>query len=196
MEQPYLIDIPPAAQPTAVQLIESLLFIAGEPVTVGQLAQALEIAPDAVEIALEQLALACAGRGVRVQRQGDSVQFVSAPEAAKAIERFLGVQAQPRLSTAALEVLAIIAYRQPITRAQVEAIRGVDSSGIIRALLGRDLIAEAGRLESVGRPILYATTGEFLRQFGLTSLAELPPIELPTIKRPAEAAGEPAQDRA
>jgi segregation and condensation protein B len=186
MEQPHLIDIPPAPQPTTVQLVESLLFIAGEPVTVAQLARALEIAPDAVEAALERLAADCAARGVRVQRQGDFVQLVSAPEAARAIERFLGVQAQPRISAAALEVLAIVAYRQPITRAQVEAIRGVDSSGVIRALLGRELIVEAGRLESVGRPIQYATTAEFLRQFGLASLAELPPIALPEI------AGQPA----
>lgn len=155
------------------------MFIAGEPVTVGQLARALELPPDAVEAALEQLAAACRERGVRVQRMGDSVRLVSAPESAAAVERFLGVQAPPRLSAAALEALAIIAYRQPITRAQVEAIRGVDSSGVIRALLGRDLIAEAGRLETVGRPILYVTSAEFLRHFGLGSLAELPPLELP-----------------
>jgi segregation and condensation protein B len=164
-----------------VQLVESLLFIAGEPVTITQLAHALELAPDAVEAALEQLAAACRERGVRVQRSGEHVRLVSAPEAAAAIERFLGVSEQPRLSAAALEVLAIIAYRQPITRAQVEAIRGVDSSSVIRALLARDLIAEAGRLETVGRPILYTTTGEFLQQFGLGSLAELPPLELPAV---------------
>jgi len=179
MEQQTLIDIPPIPAPTTVQLIESLLFIAGEPVTVTQLAHALELAPDAVEAALEQLVAACRERGVRVQRQGDSVQLVSAPEAAAAIERFLGVGPQPRPSAAALETLAIIAYRQPITRAQIEAIRGVDSSGVIRALLARDLIAEVGRLETVGRPILYATTADFLRQFGLASLAELPPLDLP-----------------
>jgi segregation and condensation protein B len=116
---------------------------------------------------------------VRVQRSGDHVQLVSAPESAAVVERFLGIGPQPRPSTAALETLAIIAYRQPITRAQIEAIRGVDSSGVVRALLVRELIAEAGRLETVGRPILYATTPEFLRQFGLSSLAELPEIELP-----------------
>jgi segregation and condensation protein B len=148
-------------------------------VTITQLAHALELAPDAVEAALDQLAAACRARGVRVQRSGDSVQLVSAPEAAAAVARFLDVGAPPRPSTAALEVLAIIAYRQPITRAHIEAIRGVDSSGVIRALLARDLIAEVGRLETVGRPILYATTDEFLRQFGMGSLAELPPLELP-----------------
>jgi segregation and condensation protein B len=181
MEQTPLLDIPPAPTPTTVQLVEGLLFIAGEPVTITQLAHALELAPDAVEAALEQLAAACRERGVRVQRSGEHVRLVSAPEAAAAIERFLGVSEQPRLSAAALEVLAIIAYRQPITRAQVEAIRGVDSSSVIRALLARDLIAEAGRLETVGRPILYTTTGEFLQQFGLGSLAELPPLELPAV---------------
>jgi segregation and condensation protein B len=132
-----------------------------------------------VAAALESLERQCAGRGVRVQRHGEQVQLVSAPESAHAVARFLGVQASARLSPAALEVLAIIAYRQPLTRAQVDAIRGVDSSGTLRALLARDLVAEAGRLETVGRPILYATTPLFLQQFGLTSLADLPPMEIP-----------------
>ncbi len=178
MEQSTLLSVPPAPAPTLVQLVESLLFVAGEPVTVAQLARALEAVPDAVEAALEQLAQD-QGRGIRLQRLGDRVQLVSAPEAAAAVERFLGVQASARLSAAALEVLAIIAYRQPITRAQVDAVRGVDSGGVIRALLARDLVAEAGRLETVGRPILYGTTELFLRQFGLSALAELPPLDLP-----------------
>jgi segregation and condensation protein B len=182
LEQLPLIDLPPTPTPTTVQLVESLLFIAGEPITITQLAHALELAPDAVEAALEQLSADCRERGVRVQRQGESVQLVSAPEAAAAIERFLGFGPPPRPSTAALETLAIVAYRQPITRAEVESIRGVDSSGVIRALLARDLIAEAGRLDTLGRPILYATTAEFLRQFGLGSLAELPPLDLPKVQ--------------
>lgn len=184
MDQASLIDIPPTPTATTVQLLESLLFIAGEPVSVTQLAHALELPHDAIEAALEQLVAVCRERGVRVQRSGEGVQLVSAPEAATVIARFLGLAPPPRLSAAALEALAIVAYRQPITRAQVEAIRGVDSSGVIRALLARELIAEAGRLETVGRPILYATTGEFLRQFGLGSLAELPPIELPEVAEP------------
>ncbi|MBK9715272.1 MAG: SMC-Scp complex subunit ScpB [Kouleothrix sp.] len=183
MEQPTLFDIPALPKPSTVQLVESLLFVAGEAVTVAQLAQALELPADAVELALERLAADLAGRGVRLQRHGDAVQLVSAPESAATIERFLGVAPAARLSSAALEALAIVAYRQPITRAQVDGLRGVDSSGVIRALLGRDLIAEAGRLETVGRPILYATTDEFLRQFGLASLAELPPLELPELSR-------------
>jgi segregation and condensation protein B len=113
---------------------------------------------------------------------------VSAPEAAAVIRRFLGLQSTARLSIA-LEVLAIIAYRQPVTRAQVEAIRGVDSSSIIRSLLTRELIVEAGRLESVGRPILYATSATFLQQFGLSSLQDLPMTDMletvDAVKHPA-----------
>ncbi|MDZ4717111.1 MAG: SMC-Scp complex subunit ScpB [Roseiflexaceae bacterium] len=184
MEQPFLIDVPITAPPSTEQLIESLLFIAGEPVTVAQLARSLELPADAIEAAIERLGVACAGRGIRVQRHSDQIQLVSAPEAASAVERFLGVQSQQRLSAAALEVLAIIAYRQPITRAQIEAVRGVDCGGVVRALLGRELIAEIGRLETVGRPILYGTTTEFLRQFGLSSLSELPP--LPELQEPTE----------
>jgi segregation and condensation protein B len=191
MEQPPLFELPTPPAPSAAQLIESLLFVAGEPLTVAQLAQALELPADAIEAALERLGAECQTRGVRVQRQGDSIQLVSAPEAASVIERYLGIQPQPKLSPAALEALAIVAYRQPITRAQVDALRGVDSSGVIRALLGRELIAEVGRLETVGRPILYATTGEFLRQFGLSSLAELPPLDLPALpSEPASVARE------
>jgi segregation and condensation protein B len=162
-----------------VQLVESLLFVAGEPVTLAQLVKALDLPAETVAAALDALAAQCQGRGVRVQRHGEQVQLVSAPESARVVARFLGVQASARLSPAALEVLAIIAYRQPLTRAQVDSIRGVDSSGTLRALLARDLVCEAGRMESVGRPILYATTSIFLQQFGLTSLADLPPMEIP-----------------
>jgi segregation and condensation protein B len=162
---------------STAHLVESVLFVAAEPVTVAQLAKVLELPSDAIEEALEQLRDDCAARGVRVQRTGEHVQLVTAPEASAVIGRFLGVERTARLSNAALEVLAIIAYRQPLTRAQVEAIRGVDSSGVVRALLARDLITEVGRLDTVGRPMLYGTTGEFLRQFGLTSLADLPTVE-------------------
>lgn len=167
------------APPTPTMLVESLLFVAGEPVSVGQMARTLELPADTVEAALEELVVQCRARGIRVQRHGDQVQLVSAPEASRAVARFLGVQASSRLSSAALEVLAIIAYRQPLTRAQIDAIRGVDSSGTMRLLLSRDLIAEAGRLEAVGRPILYTTTPAFLQQFGLSSLKDLPPMEIP-----------------
>lgn len=181
MEQSPLPGSPDLPAPTPVQLIEAILFVAGEPVTVTELARALELPADAIEQALDQFAAACAGRGIRLQRDADRVQLVSAPEASRVIEHFLGVQAPARLSAAALEVLAIVAYRQPVTRAQIEAVRGVDSGSVLRALLARDLLAEGGRLETVGRPILYVTTAEFLRQFGLSSLEELPAIDLPGI---------------
>ncbi|NTW01030.1 MAG: SMC-Scp complex subunit ScpB [Oscillochloris sp.] len=171
--------LPGMPPPAPTQLVESLLFVAGEAITLSQIAAALDLPIEAVSLALGDLEAQCQSRGVRVQRHGDQVQLVSAPESARAVAHFLGVQASGRLSPAALEVLAIIAYRQPLTRGQIDAIRGVDSSGTLRALLGRDLVAEAGRLETVGRPILYATTPLFLQQFGLTSLSELPPMELP-----------------
>jgi segregation and condensation protein B len=189
-EQPLLVDVPATPPPTTEQLIESLLFIAGEPLSVAQLAKAIELPPDAIEAALERLTRATAGRGVQVQRHIDNIQLVTAPESAAVIERFLGVQSQGRISAAALEVLAIIAYRQPITRAQIEAVRGVDSGGVLRVLLGRELVGEVGRLETVGRPILYGTTAEFLRQFGLAGLAELPP--LPELQLPSEPVHRPA----
>lgn len=168
----------PDATPLPV-LLESLLFVAGEPVTVAQLARALDVVPDAIEGALAELDMMLAQRGIRLQRIDDRLHLVSAPESATAISRMLGIQATTRLSPAALEVLAIVAYRQPITRTQIERIRGVDSSGVVRALLARDLIVEAGRLETIGRPAIYRTTPEFLLLFGLRSLSDLPPMEIP-----------------
>lgn len=160
------------------QLVESLLFIAAEPVAVRDLARALALPLDAIEQAIEQLIGEYRTRGIRIQRHNDQVQLVSAPESAAAVERFLGVQASaPRLSNAALETLAIIAYRQPITRAGMEAVRGVDCSGPVRTLLQRGLITEIGRLQTAGRPVLYGTTDDFLKQFGLDSIDRLPQIE-------------------
>ncbi|MEF3275705.1 MAG: SMC-Scp complex subunit ScpB [Chloroflexus sp.] len=175
--QPTL--FPDTAPPSLLQLIEAVLFVAGEPLTIEQLARALEVPPEQVAAALVELSASYTQRGIRLQRHGNQVMLVSAPEAAPVIRRFLGAQPVQRLSRAALETLAIIAYRQPITRAQIDAIRGVDSSAALRALLARDLICEVGRLETLGRPVLYATTPAFLQQFGLTSLADLPPVDLP-----------------
>jgi segregation and condensation protein B len=164
--------------PDLVVLLESLLFVADEPVTVGRLAQALEVEPDEVEAALATWQQACARRGVRLQRAGGRVQLVSIPQAASYIERFLGLELHSRLSQAALESLAIVAYQQPLTRAQVEAVRGVNSDGVLRTLAGKGLIEEVGRLDSVGRPILYGTTFDFLQFFGLETLDDLPALEL------------------
>ncbi len=158
-------------------LVESLLFVADEPVPVTRLASALEVSEDAIRSALEKLEEAYQTRGMRLQRKGDRVQLVSAPEAAPYIERFLGLDLTTRLSPAALEVLAIVAYHQPITRAQIEAIRGVSCDAVLRTLVSRGLLEEVGRLERAGRPILYGTTFQFLQYFGLNSLDELPPLE-------------------
>jgi len=158
-------------------VIESLLFVADEPVPLDRLAAATETSVEEVEAALALLAQECSQRGVRLQRKRRRVQLVTAPEAAGHVRRFLGLEFRTRLSPAGLETLAIVAYRQPITRAQIEAIRGVNSDSVLRTLVNRGLVEEQGRLEQVGRPILYGTTFEFLQQFGLTGLDQLPPLE-------------------
>ena len=172
------------AAPELVALLESLLFVADEPVTIRRLAQTLEVATQDIETALATLHDACLQRGVRLQRAGDRAQLVSAPEAASHIERFLGLELHSRLSQAALEALSIVAYRQPVTRAQVEAVRGVNSDGVLRTLVSKGLIEEVGRLDTVGRPILFGTTFDFLQYFGLESLDVLPAIELPQDDQP------------
>lgn len=157
--------------------IEAILFVANGAVSLENLRKTLEVEPEAIQQALTALAEIRAESGVRLQRKGSDVQMVTAPAAAPYIEKFLGIQVSGRLSPAALETLAIVAYREPITRAQVEAIRGVNSDGVLGTLLARGLISEAARLETVGHPIQYATTFQFLQQFGLKSVDELPPIE-------------------
>lgn len=160
-----------------VAQVESLLFVADAPVSVGRLAEALEVTPGQVERALAELDGTYARRGLRLQRAGNQVQLISAPEAAPCVERFLGLEARTRLSRAALETLAIIAYRQPSTRPEIEAIRGVSSDSVLRTLLGVGLIEGVGRAPTVGRPILYGTTFEFLQHFGLRGMDELPPLD-------------------
>jgi segregation and condensation protein B len=117
-------------------------------------------------------------RGLRLQRHAGRVQLTTASELAEAVERFLGLEATSRLSRAALETLAIIAYQQPVTRPAVDSIRGVNSDGVIKSLLSKGLLQEVGRSEGPGRPILFGTTPEFLQHFGLNSLSELPPLNL------------------
>jgi segregation and condensation protein B len=166
-------------QPASLSLkaqIESLLFVAGEPVSCGRLAAVLQAADEQVEVALAELEAEYEGRGFRLQRKGDRAQLVTAPEAAEAVRVFLGLELSSKISPAALETLAIVAYRQPVTRAEIESVRGVSSDSVLRTLVNRGLVEEQGRLEQVGRPIIYATTFEFLQQFGLTSLEQLPPL--------------------
>jgi segregation and condensation protein B len=168
-------ELSPAALSRQLQnLVEALLFVAQEPVSVEDLAKCLEIPPEVVGEALEALGADLSGRGVCLQRLGSRVQLVTRPQAAIHIERFLGLERTGRLSPAAFETLALIAYRQPITRAGIEGVRGVNSDGVLRTLLSHGLVEEVGRLEQPGRPFMYGTTFQFLQQFGLKSVGDLP----------------------
>lgn len=158
--------------------IEALLFVAPEAVSPNQLAAALDLPTREIEKGLEELELEYRQRGLRLQRFQGRYQLTSAPEAAAAIELFLGLEATSRLSQAALEALSVIAYQQPVTRPQLDAVRGVNSDAVLKSLLSKGLIQEVGRAEGPGRPILYSVTDEFLQHFGLSSLKELPPLNL------------------
>jgi len=163
---------------TILPMVEALLFVAPAPVAPAQLAQALEVPVETVEAALHALQQSYQnGRGLSLQWHLGKVQLTTAPHVAEVVERFLGLEATARLSRAALETLAIIAYRQPITRPAIDAIRGVNSDGVLKSLLNKGLVEEVGRAEAPGRPILYGTTSEFLQHFGLSSLQELPPYD-------------------
>jgi segregation and condensation protein B len=170
-ETPKSLDIPAA--------LEALLFVSAEPVAPVQLAAAMGISDSAVEVGLKQLDDELRSRGLRLQRHSGRVQLTTAPEMAEMVERFLGLEATSRLSRAALETLAIVAYQQPVTRPYIEGVRGVSSDGVMKSLLGKGLIQEIGRAEGPGRPILYGTAPDFLQHFGLNSLTELPPLALP-----------------
>ena len=181
-------------------LVESLLFVADGPTPVAQLAEALEVTPRAVETALNALSetYASGQRGLSLQRSRDKVQLTTASAAGAKVERFLGLAAAQPLSRAALEALAIIAYQQPVTRPQIEAVRGVNSDSVLKNLLSKGLIEEVGRTEGPGRPVLYATTPEFLQYFGLASLASLPALNLetPVFPQPqAESQAQPAPEQ-
>ena len=156
--------------------IESLLFVSGRPLERAELRKLLNI--DDKELADGLLALMesleSQGRGIRLQRLGEQVQLVTAPENSRYVAALLGLPMTARLTTAAMETLAVIAYRQPMTRAQIEAVRGVNSDRALASLIQHGLVAEIGRAQTVGRPALFATTSDFLQQFGLTSLGQLP----------------------
>ncbi|HVF25407.1 MAG TPA: SMC-Scp complex subunit ScpB [Anaerolineales bacterium] len=159
--------------------LEAMLFVAGEPVTTAQLATALDVAPSVIERGLNELDAALSTRGLRLQRHAGRVQLTTAPQLAELIERFLGLEATSHLSRAALETLAIIAYQQPVTRPQIDSIRGVNSDSMMKSLLHKGLILESGRADGPGRPILYSTTPEFLQHFGLNSILEMPALAKP-----------------
>jgi segregation and condensation protein B len=156
--------------------IESLLFVSGRPLTRAELRKLLEIGDDQLGAGLSALeqGLEQGQRGVRVQYLGEQVQLVTAPEYARYVAALLGLPMTAKLTTAALETLSVIAYRQPVTRSQIEAVRGVNSDRALTSLIQHGLVEEIGRAPTIGRPSLFATTADFLQQFGLTSLEQLP----------------------
>ncbi len=174
----------PAPSPSELKaIIESLLFVAEEPLEISALARTLNVNPTQVAEAVDSLSEECRQRGVRVQHLpagqadgGPAVQMVTAPEVAPYVGRFLGLDEDHPLSHAALETLAIIAYRQPITRANIEAIRGVNCDHTVASLKVRGLITEVGRASSQGRPYLFGTTFRFLEYFGLEKPEDMPPL--------------------
>jgi len=184
--------------------IEAILFAAGEPVEVSRLAMALETDENDIIAAADALMdeMSFNRRGIRILCLEKAYQMVSSGEMADYITKALETRKPPKLSASQLEALTIVAYYQPATKAMVEQIRGVDSSYSIGALLNKKLIEDAGRLNVPGRPILYRTTPDFLRTFGLSSLEELPPIDKVSLGEPVmedmvqEEIQEPAKEEA
>ena len=182
------------------RIIEAILFAAGERVEISRLAAVLEVDENEIISAVSKLMdeLSFNRRGIRILRLENGYQMVSSGEMADYITRALETRKPPRLSSSQLETLTIVAYYQPATKAMVEQIRGVDSSYSVAALTNKKLIEEAGRLNVPGRPILYRTTPDFLRTFGISSLEELPPIEKidfsePIVQETAEETAQPAE---
>lgn len=182
--------------PDLKTLVEAFILVSDGPVSFETLAQALEQDATTIDFVVAELENDYATRGIRLQKMRDRVQFVSAPEVSEYVQKYLGLDTAPRLSPAALETLAIVAYRQPITRPQIEAIRGVNCDGVVHTLLARNLIESVGELDTVGHPTIYGTTFDFLQYFGLTSLEQLPPLPdnmipvLPNILAQAEVEAE------
>lgn len=180
----------PESERTLVAALESVLFVADGPVPILKLQNVLQASQDEVRRAIATLERECAGRGVRLFKMGDQVQFVTAPDCAPHVERLLGIVPRNKLSAAALETLAIIAYKQPITRGAIERVRGVNCDRAIATLLARDLITEVGRADTLGHPVLFGTTFTFLEQFGLPSLEHLPPLDLAAMATKLDGAGD------
>lgn len=162
----------------------AVLFAAGEPVSIARLAQSLEVDADELEREAKTLmdSLSYNRSGIRIVRLEDAYQMCSASEQAAFVTKTLETRKPPKLSQSQLETLTVVAYYQPTTKAYIEQIRGVDSAYSVSALLTKKLICEDGRLNVPGRPILYRTTPDFLRVFGLSSLDELPEVELTDLR--------------
>lgn len=158
--------------------IEALIFVSASPISITQLANYIDEKPKMIEEALKELSAGYeANSGLRLEEFNGRFQLTTAPELHSTIEQYLGQEETSSLSQAALEALSIVAYRQPVTRPDVDEVRGVNSDGVMRNLLNKGLIQEIGRSEGAGRPILYGTTNEFLQYFGLSSLKDLPQFE-------------------
>jgi segregation and condensation protein B len=158
--------------------IEALLFVSSTPMSANQLSNYLNEKPKVIESILQKMAEELkVNRGLQLEESNGRYQLTTAPEYFPIIEQYLGQEDSTSLSQASLEALSIVAYRQPVTRPDVDDIRGVNSDGVMRNLLNKGLIQEIGRSEGAGRPILYGTTNEFLQYFGLSSLKELPQFE-------------------
>lgn len=168
--------MPPLDVAELKKVLESLLFVAKRPLPLGELEKTTGSPVPAIEAALEELIADYQGRGVKIFKVAGGYLMGTAPENAQYLENFLYAKVETTLSPQALETLAIIAYKQPVTRVEIERLRGVISDGVVETLLVKKLIFEKGRSESVGRPYLYATTTEFLRHFGLKDLCDLPPL--------------------
>ncbi|HLX35332.1 MAG TPA: SMC-Scp complex subunit ScpB [Candidatus Limnocylindrales bacterium] len=179
--------------------LEALLFVAERPLSRREVAALAGVPTSEVDARLGDLEVSLRMRGIRLVVVGERVALATSPDAGALIARYVGVDAV-RLSPASLETLAIVAYRQPVTRAAVERVRGVDSDYTLRSLLHRRLLVELGRSSAPGRPILYGTGFEFLERFGLTTLDELPPLDVDVAARLAEegvedlATGDSAED--
>jgi segregation and condensation protein B len=161
--------------------IESLLFVSWRPLEHAELRKLLAVDDTTLLQGLHALEqhLEQQRRGIRLQLLGEQVQLVTAPENARYVAALLGLPMTAKLTTAALETLAVISYRQPVTRTQIEAVRGVNSDRALASLIQHGLVAEVGRAPTIGRPTLFGTTPEFLQLFGLTRLDQLPQVEAP-----------------
>ena len=174
---PRQLPLDDAALPAGdlIALIEALLLVAPEPASIEELAAGCGVSPERVAEVLPELE-SDQTRGWVILRHKGRLQLATAPRFANQVRRFLGLEREARLTGASLETLAVVAYRQPVTRAEIEAVRGVDCSGVLANLHGRGLVDAVGRLPVVGNPIQYGTTPDFLRLFGLRSLDDLPPL--------------------
>jgi segregation and condensation protein B len=169
--------MPAELDPNQLKLvIESVLFVADGPVELRTLARLTEQMPEAIGQAIEELGATSRERGVRIQRTGQSAQMVSAPETASYVQRYLGIDENQRLSSVVLVTLTVIAYKQPVTKGEVERILRKNCDYSVMVLKARDLINEVGRADGPGRPYLYGTTFKFLEHFGLEKPEDLPPL--------------------